>query len=167
VQDKAREVQRLVFEGKNGGNPLFCFSFFFLVPLDGSSTSTNFPSTHFTTQRPPSTPSSPFQIFISPVPPQLDMDHNAQHGEKGAPPVYHQPQQGYSQQQQPMGMAPMSAGGGTAAPANLVGTGEGREWSTGLCACKGDYGGFCFAFWCPCFVRRLPVFLVSFPSTTS
>ncbi|GAA5884314.1 hypothetical protein JCM6882_002223 [Rhodosporidiobolus microsporus] len=58
--------------------------------------------------------------------------------EKSAPPTY----------QQPIAQAPMMVGG---APPQIVGqNGQPKEWSTGLCACKDDVGGFCLACWCPC-----------------
>ncbi|TNY17377.1 PLAC8 family-domain-containing protein [Rhodotorula diobovata] len=62
--------------------------------------------------------------------------------EKSAPvhpaPVYQQPQ-----------AAPMMTH--EAPPAHNAGApGHERDWSTGLCACKNDCGGFCLAFWCPC-----------------
>ncbi|BGP43928.1 hypothetical protein JCM10449v2_007985 [Rhodotorula kratochvilovae] len=64
-------------------------------------------------------------------------------GEKAAAPpapVYQQPQ-----------AAPMMLAQHDAPPAhNAAPPGQEREWSTGLCACGGDLGGFCLACWCPC-----------------
>ncbi|GAA6017377.1 hypothetical protein JCM10207_005614 [Rhodosporidiobolus poonsookiae] len=53
--------------------------------------------------------------------------------------------------QQPAPAQPMTVGAAPA-PAHLVGNGQGgeREWSTGLCACGDDVGGFCLSCWCPC-----------------
>ncbi|GAA6033578.1 hypothetical protein JCM8097_001465 [Rhodosporidiobolus ruineniae] len=75
--------------------------------------------------------------------------------EKAPPPQYHGDALHSQQQQQLQTQPQMAVGGGgmgrTAAPPDLVGQGaEGREWSTGLCACKDDCGGFCLSCWCPC-----------------
>jgi hypothetical protein len=52
------------------------------------------------------------------------------------------------QYQQPLAQPPMVSLAG--APPHLVGQGQGREWSTGLCDCGSDCGGFCLSCWCPC-----------------
>ncbi|GAA5877603.1 hypothetical protein JCM8547_007118, partial [Rhodosporidiobolus lusitaniae] len=66
-------------------------------------------------------------------------------GEKLPPPQYQQPQAHPG-----MGMHPAGGVGFHPAPQGCVGGEAGREWSTGLCACKDDCGGFCLACWCPC-----------------
>ncbi|GJN94256.1 hypothetical protein Rhopal_007330-T1 [Rhodotorula paludigena] len=65
--------------------------------------------------------------------------YGANVGEKGAAaPVY----------QQPMAAPGMVA---DAPPAhNAAPAGQPREWSTGMCSCGDDVGGFCLACWCPC-----------------
>lgn len=113
---------------------------------------------------PPSHPLTPRRRLSNSS--SVPMDSHPANLEKGSPPLYQTPQAPHqalqphqqSQQpyqpyhhQQPVGQQPMSfATGGAQAPAQFVGQGQGREWSTGLCACGGDCAGFCLSCWCPC-----------------
>lgn len=100
------------------------------------------------TARPPRSPPRPRPSpSESPAPTSTRADRTSimsmpSSHEKSAPvhpaPVYQQPQ-----------AAPMMTH--EAPPAHNAGApGHERDWSTGLCACKNDCGGFCLAFWCPC-----------------
>ncbi|GAA5868576.1 hypothetical protein JCM8547_003192 [Rhodosporidiobolus lusitaniae] len=54
-------------------------------------------------------------------------------------------------QQQPQAQPVMVVGGYHPAPVELVGSGRSRrDFSTGLCDCGDDVGGWCKACWCPC-----------------